>query len=90
MLLLPERAHAEQLMNSHFLSGMGCGDFTLLEDVTPERVRVFLQGIDQFIPSLSAVAGQMDGMPEVVRVIEQRLLNPPATKSAAVESEASR
>lgn len=90
MLLLPERAHAEQLMNSHFLSGMGCGDFTLLEDVTPERVRVFLQGIDQFIPSLSAVAGQMDGMPEVVRVIEQRLLNPPATKSAAVESGASR
>lgn len=73
MLLLPERAHAEQLMNSHFLAGMGCGDFTLLEQVTPEHVRRFLDRLAAFRPPLDALAGRIDGTADVVRVIEHRL-----------------
>ncbi|NDC53736.1 MAG: teichoic acid biosynthesis protein [Planctomycetia bacterium] len=73
MLLLPERAHAEQLMNSHFLAGMRCGDFTLLEQVTPAHVRRFLERLDGFRPALDALAGRIDGTADVVRVIEHRL-----------------
>lgn len=91
MLVLPERAHAEQLMNSHFLAGMGCGDFALLEQVTRERVRGFFDGIDRFRPALDGVRGRMDGTPDVVRVIEHRLAHPAATElSAAVETDAAR
>lgn len=73
MLLLPERAHAEQLMNSHFLAAMGCGEFTLLEQFTPEILGEFLGRLDGFRPALEGVAGRMDGTPDVVRVIERRL-----------------
>jgi uncharacterized protein (TIGR00661 family) len=76
MLLLPERAHAEQLMNSHFLAGMSCGEFTLLEQVTPALVRGFFDRLDTFRPALDAVAGRIDGTDHVVRVIEHRLGDP--------------
>jgi uncharacterized protein (TIGR00661 family) len=91
MLVLPERAHAEQLMNSHFLAGMGCGDFARLEQVSRERVRGFLDGIDRYRPALAGVQGRMDGTPDVVRVIEHRLAHPAAPDlSAAVETDAAR
>jgi len=77
MLLLPERAHAEQLMNSHFLAGMGCGDFTLLEQVAPDLVRRFFDRLDDFRPALDALAGRIDGTDDVVQVIERRLAAPP-------------
>ncbi len=73
LLVLPERAHAEQLMNSHFLAAMGCGGFTLLEEVAGGQVRSFIDGLDRFAPALDAVAGRMDGTPDVLRVIENRL-----------------
>jgi uncharacterized protein (TIGR00661 family) len=76
MLLLPERAHAEQQMNSHFLAAMGCGDFAPLEQFSPEILRAFLDGLDRFRPALANVAGRMDGTPDVVRVIERRLSSP--------------
>jgi len=73
MLVLPERAHAEQLMNSHFLAGMGCGDFALLEEIGPGRIRDFLDGLDRYARPLADVAGKVDGTPDVLRVIERRL-----------------
>ena len=73
MLVLPERAHSEQLMNSHFLAAMGCGEFELLEEVTAERVGRFLDGLGSLGPGLAAVRGRMDGTPDVLRVIEHRL-----------------
>ncbi|NBT13306.1 MAG: teichoic acid biosynthesis protein [Planctomycetia bacterium] len=82
MLLLPERAHAEQLMNSHFLAGMGCGDFTLLEEVTPDHVRGFLERLDVFRGPLDALAGRIDGTADVVRVIEHRLAEPRGVPTA--------
>jgi uncharacterized protein (TIGR00661 family) len=72
-LVLPERAHAEQLMNSHFLAAMGCGDFVPLEQVTAARVRAFLDGLGRHAPLLDRVRGRMDGTPDVLRVIERRL-----------------
>ena len=73
LLVLPERAHAEQMMNSHFLAAMGCGEFSLLEEVDRGRVRDFLAGLERFAPALAAVAGRMDGTPDVLRVIRHRL-----------------
>lgn len=73
MLVLPERAHSEQLMNSHFLASMNCGEFTHLEDVNRERVQTFLGSLDRFAPALAAVRGRMDGTDDVLRVIHHRL-----------------
>lgn len=74
MLVLPERAHAEQLMNSHFLKGMGCGSFSLLEAVTPRVIHDFLDGLDHFDAALDRVRGQLDGTDRVVEVVEHRLV----------------
>jgi uncharacterized protein (TIGR00661 family) len=76
MLVLPERAHAEQMMNSHFLRDMQVGAFCPLETVTPSIVRGFLEGLDAFAPALAALRGRMDGTPEVLRVLEHRLRVP--------------
>ena len=84
LLVLPERAHAEQMMNSHFLAGMGCGAFTLLEEVDRDRVRRFLDERGTFTAALARHAGQMDGTPEVLRVIRHRLANPAAGRTAAM------
>jgi uncharacterized protein (TIGR00661 family) len=73
LLVLPERAHSEQLMNSSFLAAMGCGDFALLEEVTGARVRGFLDSLGGYAPALASVAGRMDGTPDVLRVIAHRL-----------------
>jgi len=74
MLVLPEKAHAEQLMNSHFLDRMGCGSFSLLEAVEPRVIHDFLGGLDRFAASLKRVQGQLDGTARVVEVIEHRLV----------------
>jgi len=73
MLVLPENAHAEQLMNAHFLSAMGCGDFCPLEVVTPGRITEFVASHDRFRLSLAAVAGRMDGTGNVLALIHRRL-----------------
>ncbi|NBW86713.1 MAG: teichoic acid biosynthesis protein [Planctomycetia bacterium] len=76
LLVLPERAHAEQLMNSHFLAAMGCGEFCVLEEVTGDRVRSFLAEMSRLRPALAAVAGRMDGTDDVLRAIGHRLRQP--------------
>jgi len=73
LLVLPERAHGEQLMNAHFLASMGCGEFALLEEVDRDRVARFMGGLARFTPALAMLAGRMDGTPEVLRVIQHRL-----------------
>jgi hypothetical protein len=52
---------------------MGCGAFALLEEVTRDRVRSFVDDAGRFAPALAALAGRMDGTPEVLRVIGHRL-----------------
>ena len=73
MLVLPERAHAEQMMNSHFLAAMRCGDFALLEEVSADRIRGFIDGSGHYAEPLAGVMGRMDGTPDVLRVIARRL-----------------
>jgi uncharacterized protein (TIGR00661 family) len=85
LLVLPERAHAEQLMNSHFLAAMGCGAFTLLEEVDRGRVRAFLDELHRFTPALGAVAGRMDGTHDVLGVIRHRLDQTAALSPAAAQ-----
>ncbi|MFM8734113.1 MAG: glycosyltransferase family protein [Pirellulales bacterium] len=73
LLVLPERAHAEQLMNAHFLRSMGCGDFCLLEEASRDSVRGFLDAVAAYRPALHAVAGRLDGTDQVVQVVDHRL-----------------
>ncbi|MFM8893681.1 MAG: glycosyltransferase family protein, partial [Planctomycetia bacterium] len=82
LLVLPERAQSEQLMNSSFLSAMGCGESVLLEEVTAAHVRGFLDGLDRFAQPLAGVAGRLDGTPEVLKIIGRRLAGPSATAPA--------
>lgn len=73
LLVLPERAHGEQSMNSHFLKAMGCGDFVHLEDVTSRDVRGFLDQLDRYAPPLANLAGTLDGTPQVLATIRHWL-----------------
>jgi len=73
LLVLPERGHAEQLMNSHFLRSMGCGDFCPLDEVTSGRIHGFLESLHAHRAPLAAVAGHMDGTADVLAVVERRL-----------------
>ncbi len=82
LLALPERAHAEQLMNSHFLRSMGCGEFCPLEEVDPGRVRAFLEGIPGYRPALAAVAGRLSGTDDVLRVLQHRLGQRPVARAS--------
>ncbi|MBM3953745.1 MAG: teichoic acid biosynthesis protein [Planctomycetes bacterium] len=73
MFLLPERAHAEQLINSHFLADMAAGSFCPLEAVSPEVVRGFVAGLEPFEAAAQGYRGRMDGTPTVIDVITARL-----------------
>ena len=86
LLVLPERAHSEQLINSSFLKAMGCGDFRHLEEVTRGDVSEFIAGLDRLRPALAAVAGRMDGTDDVLRVIRHRLATPARSPAPAPAS----
>jgi uncharacterized protein (TIGR00661 family) len=86
LLVLPERAHSEQLINSSFLKAMGCGDFRHLEEVTRGDVNEFIAGLDRLRPALAAVAGRMDGTDDVLRVIRHRLATPARSPAPAPAS----
>jgi uncharacterized protein (TIGR00661 family) len=73
MLLLPEKAHAEQLINSHFLVAMGAGDFCHLEGVSRQRVGEFVAGVAPYAAAAAGYRGRMDGTPAVLGVIDRRL-----------------
>lgn len=73
MLLLPEQAHVEQLINSHFLVSMGAGEFCHLETVSPGRVRDFVARLERFATAADEYRGRMDGTAAVLDVITSRL-----------------
>lgn len=72
-LVLPDRGHAEHVMNGYFLRAMGCGDFCPLDEVDGGRIRGFLAALDARRHALQAVAGRMDGTADVLEVVERRL-----------------
>lgn len=69
LLVLPERAHAEQTINAHFLAAEGCGEFVPLERVDTAAVRGFLDRREMFAASLATRQGGMDGLPAAARAI---------------------
>lgn len=73
LLVLPEQAHGEQMMNSFFLRAMGCGEFVPLEEVTLARVQSFLDGLHRYAAPLANLAGTMDGTKRVLDRIEHWL-----------------
>lgn len=73
LMVLPEQAHGEQLMNSYFLRSMGCGDFMHLEEITTERIRLFLDQLDRYATPLANLMGTMDGTDRVLLSIKRWL-----------------
>jgi hypothetical protein len=67
----PERAHAEQTMNAHFLHAEGCGTFASLETVEAGTIREFLGATDRFAVALAERRGRMDGFPTAARAIAE-------------------
>lgn len=83
MLLLPERAHVEQAINSHFLTAMGAGEFCHLESATTRHVEAFMGRLDRYSPAADAYRGRMDGTPAVLDVIASRLATRPVPAADA-------
>lgn len=73
MLVLPERAHVEQQINSRFLARMGGGEFRALEELSPEGVRDFVSRLDRHAAAAALHRGTMDGTPAVLEAIERLL-----------------
>ena len=88
LLVLPERAHAEQTMNAHFLAAEGCGTFAPLESVTTATIRGFLDGIDRFADPLAGRRGRMDGFPAAARAIAASMQRETIGRSAGVAAAA--
>lgn len=78
---MPEADHHEQLINAHFLRRMGCGDFMLLEDVTVDSIRAFLNRLPEFAPGLLKTCGKLDGTGDALEIIRRWLpTESPATR----------
>ena len=73
LLLLPERAHVEQLINSHFLVAMGAGESCHLEAVSASRIGEFIGRLDRYTGAADAYRGRIDGTPIVLDIIASRL-----------------
>ena len=73
MLVLPEKAHVEQLINSRFLARMGGGEFRPLEELSREGVRDFVARLDEHAAAAAVHRGTMDGTPAVLEAIERLL-----------------
>lgn len=71
VLALPEARHHEQLINAHFLRHMARGDFMPLTDLSADRLRDFLDRMDQYRGTPCDT--QLDGTPKALSVIEQML-----------------
>jgi uncharacterized protein (TIGR00661 family) len=69
LLVLPERAHAEQTINAHFLTAEGCGEFLPLERVDAAAIRGFLDRRERFAAPLATRQGGMDGFPAAAQAI---------------------
>ncbi len=81
-LAIPETSHYEQLMNSHFLRQMGCGDFVPLEDMTGSHVTNFLQRLGDFRTGLEKTCLKNNGTRRVVEVIQETLATAGADRVA--------
>ncbi|MFM7243544.1 MAG: glycosyltransferase family protein [Planctomycetaceae bacterium] len=88
LLVLPERAHAEQTMNAHFLAAEGCGTFAPLESVTAATIRGFLDDLDRFAGPLAERRGRMDGFPDAARAIAASMQRETIGRSAEVAAAA--
>jgi uncharacterized protein (TIGR00661 family) len=83
VLGMPEKSHYEQLINSHFLRQMGCGDFVLLEDVVAQDISRFLTRIHEFRIQLQQTRHKLDGTPKMLEIVRDLLpqsTGPVATK----------
>jgi len=68
---IPEPNHHEQLINSHFIRHMGCGDFVTADRVTVADIRKFLARRDEFLDGLAPLKGTLDGTEEAANVIRK-------------------
>lgn len=73
VLALPEKHHYEQRINAEFVEQMRGGEKRILERVTAEDMRGFLDRRELYREHLAATRPCEDGCPEVVQAIESML-----------------
>jgi uncharacterized protein (TIGR00661 family) len=73
VLALPEASHYEQLINSHFLRIMKCGDFKILERLKVKHILWFLDNLHQYHSGLSQTSLKLDGTPQIIDLINNLL-----------------
>ncbi len=66
---MPEAAHHEQQINSHFLKRIGCGDFVTLERFRAEQFQKFIENLDAYRRVIDATYRGREGTGEVEQII---------------------
>lgn len=82
VLAVPEVQHHEQQINAHYLKQMGVGDWSILEELTFERLQKFLQRLPEFQQELARRPSRFNGTEETLAAI-QRLLPAGSNSSSA-------
>lgn len=70
---MPESNHHEQLINSHFLAHMGCGNWVTLESLKTEDLHEFAKSCDSYRTRIAETCQNIDGTDKAVEVIESCL-----------------
>lgn len=87
MFVMPERHHYEQRINAEFVQQMGAGEKRILEKLTAEDLRGFLNRRETYREAIAAMDEGFDGGPAVERVIEE-MLNPYLEASPSAQESA--
>lgn len=85
VLAMPERRHHEQLINAHFLAGMGVGEWMTMEQATTERLHQFCDRLEEYRGRLAGYRGHLDGNAAAIAEIRRFL---PAMKEKTAPLEA--
>lgn len=82
---MPEANHHEQLINSHFLAHMGCGNWVTLETLEARHLHEFVEHCDDYRERIAEICENIDGTDKAVSVIEECLAKLSPQKTHPVE-----
>lgn len=73
VLAVPEKVHHEQMINSHFLKQMGCGDFVPIEELRLSHIENFLEKRETYEKSLEKTCQKLDGTQHAAKLLRSYL-----------------
>lgn len=79
--VMPEAGNFEQYINAHFLARTGAGQWMEMGHVVPEALQEFERNLDRYAARIDR--RRLDGLPAVLRVIEEFLPTPQEPKGTS-------